>query len=219
MDLLTASVEIEGDHDDGARRFAVALIPAELPGIEITPFWGAPVLAGAQSEAVTLSDVRVDERLVIELGTVEDGYLTTLQSTGLMWFEVLMTASYLGMAAALVNRLMTEGRGDLSLRTGAALELDAATSSLEGVAARMALGEHDNLALARALACRYAAQDVISRTVSTAVEQLGGMAFIGGGDVSYLASASRALGLHPPSRAKALPMLAKGLLGEGLDVE
>jgi alkylation response protein AidB-like acyl-CoA dehydrogenase len=217
MDILTASVEVESDNG-GERRFAVAMIAAGLPGMTIEPFWRAPVLAGAQSEAVILADVLVDERLVVEIGTVEDGYLTELQSTGLLWFEVLMTASYLGMAVALVDRVMAEGRGDLSLRTSAAIGLEAVTSSLEGVAARMALGEHDNRVLSRALACRYAAQDAISCAVSCAVEQLGGMAFIGGGEVAYLASASRALGLHPPSRAKALPMLAEGLLGRGLDV-
>jgi len=217
MDLLTASVEIDGD--DGERRFAVALIAAALPGVAVTPFWNSPVLAGAQSEEVTVRDVRLDHRLVLEMGTVEDGHLTALQSSGLLWFELLMTASYVGIAAALVDRLTGRPRGERALCTGAAIELEAATSSLEGVAMRMQAGEQDNRMLSRTLACRFAAQDAITRAVSVAIEQLGGGAFIGDPDVAYLASASRALGLHPPSRATVLPALAKGLSGKGLDVD
>ena len=51
--------------------FAVALISADLPGIEIEPFWGAGVLGGAQSEAVILSDVAVEEDLVITMGSAD----------------------------------------------------------------------------------------------------------------------------------------------------
>jgi alkylation response protein AidB-like acyl-CoA dehydrogenase len=224
MDLLTASVElVDGDGDGrgnggGDPKFAVAVIASTLPGIEIEPFWKAPVLAGAQSEAVVLDEVRVDSQLVIEMGTVADGHLHNLQAKGLMWFETLMTAGYLGVAAALVDELIELEKGDASVRALAAIEVDAAIAGIEGVCARIAAGEKDDKMLARSLACRYGVQDSITRAVAMAVEQLGGMAFIGGPDVAYMASASRAICLHPPSRSKALGVMVSGLTGRGLDL-
>ncbi|HST55178.1 MAG TPA: acyl-CoA dehydrogenase family protein [Solirubrobacteraceae bacterium] len=217
MDLLTASVEIIDDSPETT--FAVAVIAADLPGIEIKPFWTAPVLTGAQSDAVILTDVPVDEQLVVESGTVDDGHLDTLQAKALLWFEMLMTSSYLGMATALVERMLLQEKGDPTLRTLAAAELDAAVAGIESVAYAVAEGQRDNRTLARALSCRYAAQDAINRTVASAIENLGGMAFIGSPDVVYLASASRALALHPPSRTRALKTLASGLLGDGLEIQ
>jgi alkylation response protein AidB-like acyl-CoA dehydrogenase len=214
MDLLTASVEILDDSPETT--FAVAVIAADLPGIEVKPFWTAPVLTGAQSDAVILTDVPVDAQLVVESGTVADGHLDVLQAKALLWFELLMTSSYLGMATALVERMLLEEKGDATLRTLAAAELDAAVAAIESVAYSIADGLRDNQTLARALACRYAAQDTINRTVASAIENLGGMAFIGSPDVVYMASASRALALHPPSRTRALGTLASGLLGDGL---
>ncbi|MDQ3934940.1 MAG: acyl-CoA/acyl-ACP dehydrogenase [Actinomycetota bacterium] len=221
MDLLTASVELvdgDGRGNGGDPRFAVAVIASDLPGVEIEPFWNAPVLAGAQSEAVVLDDVRVDSQLVVEMGTVADGHLHNLQAKGLMWFETLMTAGYLGVAAALVDELIGREKGDPSVRALAAIEIDAGIAALEGVCARIAAGEKDDRMLARSLACRYGVQDAITRAVAMAVEQLGGIAFIGGPDVAYMASASRAIGLHPPSRSKSLPVMVSGLTGEGLDL-
>lgn len=216
MDILTASVELL--EDGGPPHYGVALIASDLPGVVIEPFWSAPVLRGAQSEAVVLKDVPVEDKLVLEMGTVEDGYLDDLQSKGLTWFEILMTAGYLGIAMALVDRAIRERRGDESVRALAAIEVDAAMSAIEGICNRIAAGEHDNRMLARTLSCRYAVQDAITRAVAMAVEQLGGMAFIGGSEVSYMAAASRAVSLHPPSRSRALPPLVPALLGEGLDI-
>ena len=52
----------------------------------------------------------------------------------------------------------------------------------------------------RALMARYAAQDAIARTTRTCLAALGGMAFIGSPEGSYLASAAAGLTFHPPSR-------------------
>jgi alkylation response protein AidB-like acyl-CoA dehydrogenase len=58
-----------------------------------------------------------------------------------------------------------------------------------------------NEGLGRALVARYGAQDTIREVVGRAVELLGGMAFIGSGDIAYLAAASHGLSFHPPSRS------------------
>jgi len=113
MDLLTASVAIEGDSGEGDG-FGVALIPSEAPGIEIEPFWEADVLAGAQNEAVILTDVPVDDELVIPFGDPSNALEDHVQAAGFVWFEALMTASYIGMASALAERVVHAGRWDAS---------------------------------------------------------------------------------------------------------
>jgi alkylation response protein AidB-like acyl-CoA dehydrogenase len=220
MDILTASIVIEDERPEHEDELAVALISARLPGIEVAPFWGTSVLAGAQSDAVTLTDVAVEEDLVVSLGSAGSPQLDALQTAGFLWFELLISASYLGAASALVERLLQSSGGTASGRVAAAAELEAAMAALEGLA--RAMDEHertDERLLARALLCRYAAQDAINRSVATSVEQLGGMAFIRGDEVSYFASASRALAFHPPARARTADALVQALTGGELRIE
>jgi alkylation response protein AidB-like acyl-CoA dehydrogenase len=197
MDVLTASVAVAGEAPDMEPEFAIALVPAGAPGLEISDFWGSSVLAGAQSEAVTLSDVPVDPDLVV----VVDG-ADAMQTASFLWFELLITASYIGMASALVERVVVAGRGDPAPRTAMVADLESAMASLAAVAHRMEQGDRGESLLVQLLLHRYAAQDAIGRSVTLAVEQLGGMAFIGGEEVSYFASASRALAFHPPQRRR-----------------
>jgi alkylation response protein AidB-like acyl-CoA dehydrogenase len=197
MDVLTASVAVSGETPGAEPEFAVALVPAGAPGVEVSDFWGSSVLAGAQSDAVTLSDVPVDPELVIGVDNAE-----AVQTASFLWFELLIAASYIGMASALVERTIAAERGDPALRLAMVADLEAAMASLDAVAHRMEQGERSESLLVQALLHRYAAQDAIGRAVGSAVEQLGGMAFIGGEEVSYFASASRALAFHPPQRQR-----------------
>jgi alkylation response protein AidB-like acyl-CoA dehydrogenase len=218
MDLLTASVVIESQDPAVDDEFGVAIIASDAPGVEVTPFWGTSVLAGAESEAVTLTDVAVDPDLVIIVGNGESGRLDAIQTAGFLWFELLITASYLGMASALLERVLVEGRGVALSRVAAAVELESAMASLEGIAYQMAAGDKSSRLLTRALVCRYATQDAISRAVSSCVEQLGGMAFVGGEDVTYFAAASRALAFHPPGRLRTADALAETFVGAELEI-
>lgn len=217
MDVLTASIVVTSDEPGTDDELGIAIIPADLPGIEVSPFWSTPVLAGAQSDAISLTDVALDPDLVITVGTEADE-LDHMQTAGLLWFEVLITASYIGMASALVDRVLREGRGEAGPRLGVAVELEAAMSSVEGVAHRMIAGDKSPDLLSKALICRFAAQDAIGRSVASAVEQLGGMAFIGAEDVNYFASASRALAFHPPGRMKTAGSIAESLSGAELEI-
>jgi alkylation response protein AidB-like acyl-CoA dehydrogenase len=214
MDVLTASVVVTGGAPDAEPEFAVALVPANAPGLEVSDFWGSSVLAGAQSEAVTLSDVPVDPDLVIGVDNAD-----AVQTSSFLWFELLITASYIGMASSLVERVIAAERGDHALRIAMVVDLESAMASLAAVAYRMEQGERSESLLVQALLHRYAAQDAISRSVTLAVEQLGGMAFIGGEEVSYFASASRALAFHPPQRQRASQAILAALAGAPLKLD
>src|SRR6185436_14923959 len=147
--------------------------------IERRPFWNNPVLAGAESDEVHLANVAVPEKLISYLGS--PGQLDALQSRGFLWFELLISASYLGIAAGLVERAIQAGKGGAGERAELAIEIIGACSALEGIASAMAredAGEGRDQ-LARALFVRYAVQRAIRNATSLALELLGGMAFIG----------------------------------------
>jgi alkylation response protein AidB-like acyl-CoA dehydrogenase len=216
MDLLTASVVVTDD--DGREQLAVALIPAGSPGVEILPFWNSPVLAGAESDEVVLKDVEVHRELVVRTDTTADQQLDELQTSGFLWFELLITGSYLGMAGALVERVLALEKVAASDCAALACELTAAMTTLDGVARSMQSGAGGHDMLATVLSARYAVQDAIGRSTRAAVEALGGMAYIGSGDVAYLAAASAALAFHPPSRARMAQPLCEYFAGGPLRV-
>lgn len=215
MDLLTASVALPTE--DGGTELGVALIPAESPGIEITPFWGSWVLAGAESDAVTLTDVRVPAELVVR-NTSLDGGLDDLQTVSFVWFELLVAACYLGVASALVERALAAGKGPASERAALATTVEGAAMLLEGAARDLDAGECGDRGLARSLMARFTVASLVGDAVRQAVELLGGMAFISSGEVAYLAAASHAIGFHPPSRLSTAEPMVSWLGGGALNL-
>lgn len=213
MDLLTASVVIKSDSPGEPDEFAVAMVPANAAGVTVEPFWGTRVLAGAESDAVILTDVTVEKELVVGMGSGEDDTLDRVETPGFIWFSLLITSCYLGMATALAERVIDDGGKDAGLRVGIAMELEAATAGLEGIAFRLDAGESSSDLLTRALLCRYAAQDAIGRAVATAVALNGGTDFVRDDEVSYFAQASQALVFHPPARMRNGSKLATAVTG------
>lgn len=215
MNLLSASVAITGEGADP--ELAFILIPAETYGISIHPFWASDILAGAESDEVRLDNVVVDERLVMRTELGSQGELDQLQTVGFVWFEMLISASYLGMASALVEKVFRAGKVGAGDRTSIAIRLETAANLLEGVA-RLLDEDVDNNVLARALMSRYAAQDAINDAVRASVEALGGMAYIGSPEVAYFASASGCLAFHPPSRSASTVPLDAYFTGAALTI-
>lgn len=211
MHLLIASVAVPKPESNNCRR-AVAIIPAGSPGIERKAFWKNWVLAGAESDELTLTEVFIPDEYVFFPD--DDAGLDLVETGGFLWFELLISASYLGIASALVEQALMAGKGGSNEQTLLAIELEGAMAALEGIAYAMMSGHRTEALLARCLFVRFAVQSAIDRSVARAVELLGGMAFIGSCDVSYLSAASRALAFHPPSRLSISPALASYLIGE-----
>lgn len=199
MDLLTASVALP--RSDGGSDMAVLLVPRQAEGITVHPFWSTWALAGAESDEIRLTDVFVDERQIMRTELGDAGELDELQTVGFIWFELLISASYLGIASGLVERVVAAGRGSDSDRAHLITRLETANLLLEGTARMIMDGETSNDGLAKALLARYGAQDALADAVHRAVEALGGMAFITSSEVAYLTAASQGLSFHPPSRA------------------
>ena len=108
MDLMSASVAVENP-DGGPPTMAVILIPADSEGIERKRFWESWVLAGAESDEIILRDVHVPDALVFYPAPGDS--MDPIQSRGFTWFELLIAASYVGVASGLAERVIVAGRG------------------------------------------------------------------------------------------------------------
>jgi alkylation response protein AidB-like acyl-CoA dehydrogenase len=210
MDVLTASVMLP---ERGGSGLALLLIPASSKGISRHPFWSTPVLAGAESDEVRLTDVFVPDELVVRTVPEDPHRLDDLQTAGFVWFELLISSAYAGAASALVELALEKGRGSVTDRLAAAVHLESAISLLDGVARAVEDGVDGDEAVASVLVARYGAQEALRSAVDLAVEVLGGMAFVQAPDVAYLASATRPLAFHPPSRTSAAQALVDYFAG------
>ena len=210
MNLMSASVAV-ADPATGTNRMAVVLIPADSAGIERTPFWNTTVLAAAESDQVTLTEVFVPESLIFY--PQEGAAMDPIQARGFVWFELLISASYLGAATSLAERAIERGRGSDEDRAGMAIELETVAAALEQVASVAATVEDNDVLLARALYARFATERAIERVAMSAAAALGGMSFIESPEVAYLLATTRALAFHPPSRAAAAGPIAHYLTG------
>lgn len=204
MDLLTASVALPGD---GAP-MGLLMLPAGTPGLSVEPFWSSFALAGAQSHEVRLTDVFVTDEQIIRAEPEYADQMDELTTVGLIWFEMMVCAGYTGMVSALVDRVLTQGRGSVAERAALGARIEAAAALTEGLARRVIDEDVENDGLAAALVTRFAVQDALRQAVDGAVELLGGMAYVSSPDVAYLAAASHAIAFHPPSRGS----MAAGLV-------
>ncbi len=121
---------------------------------------------------------------------------------------MLITAGYLGGAAALVEQVQERERGSIQERAALAVELEAALALLEGVARAVGSEPGDEASVARVLVARYAVQNALPRITARSLELLGGLDFIRSSGHAQAAAASTALAFHPPGRgAAAEPLL------------
>jgi alkylation response protein AidB-like acyl-CoA dehydrogenase len=213
MDLLFATVRVvDPERED---QLALAVIPRSSPGLSVRPFWATPVLAGAQSNEVVLEDVFVPTRAVAELGAI--GTTADSLRAALVWFELLIAATYLGICAALLERALPSQRALTQLGDVIA-DVEGATYALEAVGMKVDAAGHAARLIGPALVARYAAERAVTRASAMALEALGGLAFVTSADVAYLHSASCCLMFHPPARHTAAESIVNFLRGTQVDI-
>ena len=214
MDFLSCGLVAETE--GGQLRRAVGLVPADSPGIERKPFWNTHVLAGAESDEVILHDVHVpDDFVFIADG---DAVLDPVEVTGYIWLQVALSATYLGIASALVERLLKSKKGTREERGMIIASIENQAAAIDGIAYGLDARDDRNELLSRALATRFGAQLAIENIAQRCTELLGGMAFIGSPDVTYLMCACRAMAFHPPGRLPAVGALDEFARGGALDI-
>jgi alkylation response protein AidB-like acyl-CoA dehydrogenase len=212
MDLLTASyVRSGGDGNDD--ELMVALVPAKTPGIHRKPYWVNKALGGAESDELRLDNVFVPFKMVFSAGPTHR--LNAVQTIGFIWFELLISASYLGACAGLVEQVIERGRWNSSHRVELAMAIQTGLSALEGIAHKLDArdGNLDAL-LANLLLVRYQLEDLVTHAANKAHEMLGGTSFIVSEDTSQWLLSCLALRFHPPARISMHEHLSSYLLGK-----
>ncbi|GAA0478660.1 acyl-CoA dehydrogenase family protein [Streptomyces sp. NPDC046215] len=198
MDLLTASVALRAD--GGGTEMGLLVLPADRPGVSVHDFWSTFPLVAAESHEVRLDGVFVETEHVLRTPPNAAEKLDELNEAGVIWFQMIIAASYAGVAGALVDLVLRERRGSAADRARLCLLIDTAAFLVEGIARRIMDGDLGNDCAAASLFTRFSVQDVITRAVAQAVEMLGGMAYIASPKIAYLAAAAQAVVFHPPSR-------------------
>ena len=212
MELITLSIQVPSP--DGPK-LAVALVPADTPGISVRPFWNSPILRAAESDEVVFDDVAVNEKMISYSGSRDE--LDQVQLAGFVWFELLLTASYLGVASRLLEKLLDAPRAMSADLVHVAARLECSADALLQLASEFQDPKSDRTELlGRILLARYATQAAIDSASSRAVEALGGVRFVTDPEVAYLLAASKALAFHPPSRTAMQDNLARWLRGAPL---
>lgn len=214
MDFMTASVLLPSPSGNGHKELALATIPADSPGIKVNPCVERWILGGSETNEVVLTNVEVPNEYISYFGNAEE--LNAAISKAFLIFELFVSACYLGVASALVERVLAGKRGTAVERLSLVTEVEGAMTALEGIAQTIMEGHDGEDAVAKSLFVRYFVQQAIERASAHATELLGGMAFMGSGETACLYAASRALAFHPPGRVSIAPAVDKYLNGEPL---
>jgi hypothetical protein len=196
MDVMSLMVELRAP-DGTPEGYGQAFVPADSPGLEREEFWRSPVFRAAQSHAVRLTAVRIPRANVFPLaGEVGLRFAADCY----LWFQLLISASYLGIAGYLADATPPDRRAasrwwaraadDLHrLRTGL---LDAARAVDEGAPVR------DQLNLA--VRARDRVEDEIADIGGRLLRAAGGGSFATTGLRTALAGGLNAIAFHPPQR-------------------
>lgn len=218
MDILTAGVAYVDEA--GQKHTGMAIVSADNPGMTRKPFWNSWLLTGTDSNEVVLKDAFVPTEHVLIANDGDTELVDAIRAAevlGLCRFQLIVTASYLGVASALVERVLQSNKGDTAERARLCCELEAAMVALEGLCYTIDTETPSEALLARMLMVRFSIQWAIERSSTLAAELLGGLAFIGSPEVSYLLCASRALAFHPIGRKAAEPLIVAQMAATASD--
>jgi alkylation response protein AidB-like acyl-CoA dehydrogenase len=219
-DLVCFQMQTDPAGPDG---LMMAMIPAATPGIRVERTWDALGMRASGSDTLRLEEVFVPDQLIYHRcnpGSEDGGVFLT----GLIWFCITTTATYLGVAAAAIATACDALRGSPSARGTVRAELPsvqgqlgqvlARTLPLEAaciaVAERVDGGLHDpgNL-LPLAVAIKHSAVDACTRAVERSAELAGARSYARASKLARLWRDVQAARFHPPNR-----LLGEQLLGQ-----
>jgi alkylation response protein AidB-like acyl-CoA dehydrogenase len=182
----------------------LALIPAASPGLSVQGDWPSLGMTGSDTAKLVLDDVEVDDRLVFHRGPADAVDDTVI--SGMVWFSVLLTATYHGVLSALLDAAYQQVTGSgrygprvplLGRATREALTLGGACRQLARDFTEGALT--GRTALAAAIALRATLSDVRDRVLSAVTPVVGSRLYTLGQPAALLQIDSLAAHHHPPS--------------------
>lgn len=225
-DLITLQFQSEADGDTPSE-VLVALVPRSLPGISTEQTWNTMGMRGSGSDTLVLERCMIADPLVVYHGVpgaAADGDIVA----GIVWFCLVITASYLGLAeTALAVTRETLARSRISHLDAARAELPsfqaiigqqaAALLTLEtscaGLARAMDAKQEPQLLLAAALGLKQHAIRIVPEALAAFVEACGGIAYARSSPLERLWRDAQAIRFHPPTPVPVAQYLGRRALG------
>lgn len=225
-DLISLQLQSEPTAD-APSEVLVALIPRSLPGISTRRTWDAMGMRGSGADTLVLDGCVIPDPLVIYHGipgvAADDDMVA-----GIVWFCLVLTASYLGVAEAalgVTRELLTRMRiahldapraelpsfqGPVGHQIGALLTLEMASA---GLAAALHTTGNPQQLLAPALALKQHAVRVIPEILGAFAETCGGAAYARSLPLERFWRDAQAIRFHPPTPAPVAQYLGRLALG------
>ncbi|MCQ4122361.1 acyl-CoA dehydrogenase family protein [Rhodococcus tibetensis] len=200
MGILSMLVRLPDGHPMSGE-MAILLIDADHPHLHRHELWLNDALAASQTDEIRLKNVYVPPEAIIPIGADTAGKGA---SANLIWFEILITAAYLGAASGLVEAAANAPGAGIETVLDSIAMLEGAYLAVRGLAQRVDAGDRGQSALADGIICRVAAQRAIRESTSHALRVLGIHATP---DNFRAAAAARALAFHPGGTRDGIPAL------------
>ncbi|MDO1486856.1 isobutylamine N-hydroxylase [Rhodococcus rhodochrous] len=196
MDLMSLMVEL-CTSDGSPDGYAQAFVDARAEGVEREPFWHSPVFLAAESHAVRLCDVPVPQEQVFPLRGETGGRFAT---DCYIWFQLLISASYLGIACCLAEATPRDRRVGSRGWTEAAAGIRHLEASLLDAARAVDAGAPAREQLNLAVRARDWVEDEIGAIGVQLLRAAGGGTFARTGFYTMIAGGLNAIAFHPPQR-------------------
>ncbi|WP_329228205.1 acyl-CoA/acyl-ACP dehydrogenase [Streptomyces sp. NBC_00111] len=196
MDTMSLMVELRAP-DGTPEGYAQAFVDAHAQGLEREPFWQSPAFRAAESHAVRLNGVRVSrERVFPLLGEAGRRFATDCYT----WFQLLISASYLGVACCLAEATPEERRAGSRAWTDAAAGIRRLEAVLTEAARAVDAGADAAGQLDAATRARDLVEDQLAGYGGQLLRAAGGGSFARTCFHALLAGSLNAIAFHPPQR-------------------
>jgi alkylation response protein AidB-like acyl-CoA dehydrogenase len=202
-----AVVGVSVDLGDGEKGRGIALIDRALGGIRTEDFWPGEPFASTDSHCVVFEGVIVPGDCVLApresgRGAGRERLAVAHAEIALSClFQLMVSASYLGMASRLGEIALQRKAGTPGQRVEVLSRLETAAMSVYHLAQMLECGDFSGYLLARSMLVAHNAGAQIERAVAESARMLGGNVYLASREAQYLVLASRCIHFHPPSDA------------------
>lgn len=224
-DLICLQLQLP---EDGPESLLVALVPTDSEGVRVERTWDTLGMRASESDTLRLDDCFIPDDLVFH--RCRPGFdADEVFAAGLVWFCITATATYLGVAAAMLEAVRTAlGKARVRHLDAVRAQLPSVQSAMGELTAGIATHELACIGLARsadadgadprgllpaALALKHTAVDVCTRAVAEAAELVGAQSYGRRGPFERLLRDVQAVRFHPPVRIATRQILGRWALG------
>lgn len=202
-DFAVVGVAVELAGGEGAR--GIALIERTLGGVRSEDSWPADLFAATGSHSLILDRVVVPaDRVLAPRASGGEGLraraaVSHAEIALSCLFQLMASASYLGMASRLCEIALQQRSGTAGERVDVIGRLESASMAVYRLGVMMEAASFSGHLLARSMLVGYSTDLQIESAVTRIGRILGARANLGDPEVRYLSLASRCMQFHPPS--------------------